>query len=714
MANTIEDFVREAPAITAGDANSFFSALTTLFDYGRQLPPWWSAARDAKIRTLWREDSLLIPSLLFAAQSKVANMPIQVVARDPNIRSHNSLAVELNEQFHALSEYGEGLLATMMKFSEDYFGQDNGGFIEIVAEGDKNTAIRGVPMGLRHLDAAFCTRRGDPLHPVMYIHPDGTKETFHHTRVIRMSQMPSSQRDMFGVGYSAISRSIETAKRYADMSMYIRGKMGGARAKKLLVGKNIGGREIIKAMAAATALKDVIGDLDTDTIAIGGPDIEVSAVDLHHYAEMNEEESTLAMMAVLAMAWGLELNEIYPIVTGRSNAEVSQRIGRSKMPATFIAQLKHNLSQKLVPPFLEVAVNFDDEAQEQQEAIIADIQARVLERMSSAGVMDNMSARRTLLDSGYMTETDFLDASLRDGLMSDGTPVQRAFWDNDYVGILKVPAVMLLGDADPEAVKRAVFENEAEIYSLYGKTTANALHIKYKTALAALAELRKQYGINYQLIIEEEVEEEDSPVNEEEDQEEEEREESGAPAAREDSSESIDGPETKALPQRFSSWMDKTEDEILSMLRSNPSQDEILDKMDTWMAAAWMIGAESEDIPEEDQEMIKRELALVAASAATIIARAASDTDMGPTAHRMMSQVKRIFNMAYATYAMGDDNYAWSLGPTEHCPTCLEQAAKGPRPGTYWKELALNEGVFPQSGLLACTGINCQCSYEAA
>lgn len=534
---TIEDFTKNAHTIDISSGTEYFlSAMVGMAEYGRQLPPWWSAQRDKKIRQLWREDSMMIPSFLFAAQSKVANMPIQVIARDQNIRSHVALATELNEQFHALSEFGEGLLSTMLRFSEDYFGQDNGGFIEIVAEGSKQEPIVGVPLGIRHLDAAFCVRQSDPLYPVAYHHSNGKRELYHHTRIMRMSQMPSAQRDMLGVGYCAISRSIEIAKRYNDMTMYIRGKMGGARAKRLLVGTNIGGREMIKAMAAAGALRDVIGDLDTDTIAIGGPDLDVKTVDLYHYMELDEEKAMVAMMAMVAMAWGMEFQEVYPIMSGRSNAEVSQRIGRAKMPATFIAQLQHNLSAKLVPSFLMVKVNYDDDSQQQQEAIVADIQARVLERMASAGVMGNISARRTLRATDYITETDFIDLCLADGTLPDGTPVVRAFFDSDYEQVLTVDREFLLGTADKEAVRRAVFDNEAAIYSLYGKTTANALHVRYKIALAALSKLKDMYLLNSLISLEENTQE----VTQEDPEEENVREEESTTAPRGMPEESID------------------------------------------------------------------------------------------------------------------------------------------------------------------------------
>lgn len=50
----------------------------------------------------------------------------------------------------------------------------------------------------------------------------------------------------------------------------------------------------------------------------------------------------------------------------------------------------------------------------------------------------------------------------------------------------------------------------------------------------------------------------------------------------------------------------------------------------------------------------------------------------------------------------------WVLGETEHCTTCFEAASYGPKPQSYWANLAA-VGIMPQGGGLECGGWNCQC-----
>lgn len=495
---SIQDFLTAArgsePERDLNYSSDIGNILMSMAKFDRMLPPWWSSARDVAMRAAWREDSMLIPAMMFAAQSKVANMPIRIVPRDPNVVSHAAVADELNEQFHTLSEYGEGALTSMTRFAEDWFGTDNGAFLEIVAPGDKTEPVQGVPLGIRHLDSLQCMRTSDPVYPVVYTLTNGARQPLHFSRVIRMSQMPSSQRGMNGVGYCAVSRSIELATRYSDMNTYIRGKLGGRNAKRLLVGKNISGRDIIKAILTASQLANAVGDIDTDTIAIGGQDVDIKAIDMHQYTELNELESTLTMMTIIALQWGLELQEIYPVSSSRSSAEVMMRTSRAKMPATFIQQLQRELTAKLVPPNLKVSINYDDAGDEQQKAIIADINARALSRMVGGQILSPESARRKLLTAGQISPEDHLDMSLASGKLADGTPIERTVYDRKYEGLYTFNPEFLLGESDKEEVNRAIYENRALIYSLYSQTNAQMTLRRYKTVLAVLNKLDRTYN----------------------------------------------------------------------------------------------------------------------------------------------------------------------------------------------------------------------------
>ena len=53
-----------------------------------------------------------------------------------------------------------------------------------------------------------------------------------------------------------------------------------------------------------------------------------------------------------------------------------------------------------------------------------------------------------------------------------------------------------------------------------------------------------------------------------------------------------------------------------------------------------------------------------------------------------------------------DKKYIWTLGPTEHCESCLKLAGKVKR-GSYWRQT-----IMPQDSRLACGGFRCGCSLQ--
>lgn len=698
--NTLNDFVSAAREGIQDDSGSALAAIFGMADFGRTLPNWWSRARDAEMRSRWR-DGTLLSGLVYASATKLANMPIRVVARDPNVVSHQRLAVELTEQFAALSEFGAGLGAAIATFSEDYLVTDNGGFMEVVGEGDKSQPLAGIPYGVRHLDSLACDRTGDPLLPVVYTDAKGHRHALHHSRVMAMNQLPTSRRDMNGVGFCAVSRSIEVAVRFQDMNRYVRSKIGGTSAKKLLVGTNIKGPEIIKAIAASTALNQELGDIDVDTVAIGGTDVSLEALDLYSFPEFSEEDQLRTVMTVMAIAWGLEFNEVMAVATGRASDEVALQRSRGRLQTMFANQFAQLATYKLVPRQLRVEIDFSDDFLDQQQEIIADIRARNLERMVNIGVMTPNSARRKLVAEGYISETDYLDMCLADGLMPDGTSIERAFWDPDYEALITIPRDYLLLKADPQTALDAIAANRFAVQALFPTTTAMNRHYAFKIALGALEWLGKKYG--------KALEEARLQANAE-------REMLIAggrrePEAPEDGEDEPAEEAAKAMPDLDGIAQDAIDD-LYAGLSAGANEDDLRRRLEKSLIAAWLLGSGEDAVDEDGRKAIDEELALFAAAAAAILVRYNKGVDMMPTAERMAAQVERLYWTAWVEYgAKADGKYQWELGATEeHCGDCAHYAGLGPQTGAFWKE-AHDRGHFPKSPQLECTGFHCDCRF---
>jgi hypothetical protein len=718
MAN-VEDFVVAAngnidePYITSANFAEFFSSTIARLD--DVLPAWWSRARDVRMSRLWREITPL-SILMFPAQTKIASMPMRVVAVDPNIESHNRMADELTRQFIALSQFGEGFAAAMESFAQDYFGTDNGGHLEVVADGPKSEPIVGRPLGVRHLDSLRVDRMSDPIHPIRVIRSGQEPESYHYTRVISFAQMRSAREEMNGVGFCAVSRTIALAQKYQDYINYVRGKMGGRPFKRLLVAKNMSGRELMKAIAASVAIQQEIGGLETESIALGGPELEVSAVDLTNFEQLSEEEATFNTMALMALAWGLEFNEAFPMAGSKASEEVALQRSRGRLPALFISKFEKLASLKLVPSFLRVELDYVDDYLDQQRAIIADIRERSLQRAVEAGILTPQAARDRLYQDRYISETALLTMALQDGVLPDGTPAMRAFFDANYDDILMIDRMLLMGDGEPEEARRAIQMNTLYIYNLFPQTTSPAKHNRYRIALRALQDLQTIYDrpatvttppqeTSSQQPASEPTEPEDSePVQQE--------------GEGEDTNQDAEREEVKS--RRFRKDVALAErhrrdvrEKVLAllMLRGAMRDEDLMTTVESAMVTAALLALGAERLADEYRSPIDVEMLLLDSSLATIRARSLRGKSMEPTADRIANRVMSIY-WGTLVHAGVMDEATWTLGATqEHCEHCAYYAGLGAQPASFWKQVAEREGHWPGSPALACSGVNCDCQF---
>src|SRR5262245_61653006 len=86
------------------------------------------------------------------------------------------------------SQQGRGWLALMMPFVQDYLGQDNGAFMEVVRTDDSPTAP---VLQLNHLDSNRCVRTGHDEFPVIYYDRDGNPHRLAWYQVLTLCEMAS-------------------------------------------------------------------------------------------------------------------------------------------------------------------------------------------------------------------------------------------------------------------------------------------------------------------------------------------------------------------------------------------------------------------------------------------------------------------------------------------------------------------------------------------
>ena len=492
-----ERTVQMATGLVPDASMAFMGGLIdVLVQVNKTVSPWWSKRRDAELRSFWKDggSGSIVMGL---AQNKLATIPILIKPSDMSIVAHGRQAMIMNQRLVDNSELGLGLHATMLKFTEDYLGQDNGAFLEILGAGDPIGPISGPVYGLKHLDSAHCLRTGDPIYPVIYTGEDGKQYKIHNARVIFISQMPSPKREMHNVGFCSISRSIRIIENMHNLLNYQDEKMGARAASQILVGSGITGREIIKTIAAAQHMMDSLGlENLSRTIALGSAtgDIKLDRIELNNLEQFDEETTKTFASYALASAWGLEFQDLIPISGTKSSETISLQRARVRLPQAFMESFLQQANSKLVPPYLQVQMDFVDDQADQQRAVIQDIDSRNYERQMSAGVTTPEVVQQIQFTRGYINRSQLRSMQLSRYKLEDGAPVQSLFFNDSYSDMLLLPQELLIVQAnEPGVAFEAISVNEAFIYSIIGETKSGPIHNKAEEALAALDWLKKEY-----------------------------------------------------------------------------------------------------------------------------------------------------------------------------------------------------------------------------
>lgn len=491
---------------TGDDTPTGFSRLSSntllgLVQTSELVPSWWSSYRDHYLSRVWKVNNHLALAV-YNAQSKLVALPPKVRARDETISLHVRQAENMTKRIQLISQFGKGWLAAAEPFYEDLLTQDNGAFLEIIGDGRPDGPIVGAPIAVRHLDSQRCMRTDDPIYPVVYSDSEGKRYKFHWTRIIIMSQQPSSRADMNGVGFSAVSRTLNIAQTLHDMINYKMERLGSRPVNKMLVGRGIKAEEIATALQAAMSKMDGANlSRYSKVVAIGSSNTEIGIddIDLTHLDPFDEEVGTRLGMYAIASAFGMDISEIW-VTSGGSQATAEARIqnarSRGKLPAQVAANLSHQFNLKFVPPHLYLEFDFQDDEEDQQRALIRDIRSRNRLRDLDSGTLDERAARLWMVSDGDLERSMFVEMEMRDGRLDDGTPIEALFFDPDYNDLLTLPFANPINvhENDASEALSAIADAKASVYqALYAGQARSTRRQRIKDAILALDWLAKQY-----------------------------------------------------------------------------------------------------------------------------------------------------------------------------------------------------------------------------
>lgn len=473
-----------------GNGSSGMSVLLLLGRVNDLISPWWSTQRDAELRSFWKKIDPL-SGAIYTLITKMITVPVTVVARDMSIRKHVEIAEQYTDLLRYGSQFGAGWQTFFSKFLEDYVGQDNGAFAEVIGFGPKDGAIEGGAISIAHLDASRCQRTGNPEFPVVYYDEDSKPHKMHYTRVIFESQMPSAISRMHDVGFCAVSRAINAAQNLLDMSVYKQEKLGSRPKRQFIITQGgLDPQDLQTAIAMADTSMNAQGlSRFSKSIALGDrnlPEADMKSIDLSSIPDgFDERTSTVLGMAVISLALGMDARELFPSVepgATKADAIIMHMKQRGKSPGQIIDMAETFLDQKFLPPFLQAVFDYQDDAQDRQAAEIYSVRAQSRERNLRNGSTTIRVERQIMQNMGEISHEQFEELELSDGRLPDGVSVRLLFHTDD----LEIRNMLGTDEnADFEDRKIAIMET-------ISRSNDSRLITKARRALAAIELVEKE------------------------------------------------------------------------------------------------------------------------------------------------------------------------------------------------------------------------------
>jgi len=426
------------------------------------ISPWWSPSRDRDLQAFWRKSNHLAGALA-SFISRISTMRFRVLPVDKAVKLQISMASDFEELLLNNVEFGAGWNVFVEKCTVDLIAADNGFFAEVIGPGDPVGPILGRAVSLAHLDSSRCQKTSSPEYPVVYRDTDGKRYKLHYTRVMYASQMPSSDADMKGVGFSAVSRCIDIAQNLQDIARYKQEKLGSRPPRVMILGKkNITANDIFSAFYAAEEMMDSqnLGRYSKNVVVApkrGFGEIDLEILDLASFPDgFDEQQSTTLGMFTIALALGVDARELWPAtVSGATKADamIQHLKARGKGIGQTLQTFQRQINQKFLPRTLWFEFDQQDDEQDMVQAEVRDMRSIRHERDLASGTVDIRTAREQMLDKGDLAPAQFERMELEDGRLPDGAPILTLFYTEDeeikqYLGGIGDPKTFMDRDID--------------------------------------------------------------------------------------------------------------------------------------------------------------------------------------------------------------------------------------------------------------------------
>lgn len=346
-------------------------------DDGLTIAPYWSQLRDRQLREFPHKEGNDILAGAIASMVKWGKNLAWLV-EGPN------RVVNRYQETISQAEFGEGWGTLISKVLEDYFTQDKGATIELIGGGRPDGPLVGPVLGLAHLDAQFIQPTGDPTYPVLFHNMKEGKVTeshkLHATRVIRLVDMPSPDERMNGVGFCAVSRVIAASEVLLKLARYKNEKLSDMPEAGLLVLNNIMQRQWDDAQANHQRERRKMGsEIWSNIMTLFSLDpAQPAKAELVSFADIpegfDELQSTNIYVSIVALAFGVDSREFWPMSQGRlgsaQESEVQAEKAKGKGKADVTAMIERAINWRVLPASVNFRFDFRNDEEDKLRAEI--------------------------------------------------------------------------------------------------------------------------------------------------------------------------------------------------------------------------------------------------------------------------------------------------------------------------------------------------------
>lgn len=402
----------ETPAVQEHQSPRAHPVVLSVAMQAQAITPWGMAQRfrDRELRAFWISEPWLA-SVVYSVSIRNASFAWEVVGSDPSATSPKNTIRAVQRVLNS-SNRGRGWKNLITKTCVDLYTQDNGAFWYLARR--LNRPDQPV-MNIVSLDAGQCQRTGDLEYPVIYTNRRGVERILNWWEVQTLEEFPSPIESALDMQLCAVSRCMLAAEIIQSLAVYKQEKISGTFSKAIDIVNNVTAQNIEDALEIDYEQRLNKGLLRY-SIPIILPGVDPTATLSHIHIDLaslpdnfDEDASLKWYVAQLAAAFGVDYQEIAPLMTGNlgssQQSEIMHLKTRGKGPALIMGIIEDILNGGGILPgnvrfrFLE-----QDIRSESEKATARFTRAKERSLRIESGELDAVAARRLAVTDGDLPE----------------------------------------------------------------------------------------------------------------------------------------------------------------------------------------------------------------------------------------------------------------------------------------------------------------------